>query len=103
MVNYIGVFDFINGGDLLGASVAVYLSQYGMIFWAALWGLLMVVIYIKTSDTTTVIVLTSLLLGVVATIGSIYDYFPVPVVLLGAVLLIFSSAAIFYNYYSKFR
>lgn len=103
MIDYFGIMDMMNSGDWMNIALLPYISQYGRVFWVAIWMLLMLVVYIKVGDLTVVVTLTAIMLGSVAVYSTAYDFFPVEVIAFAFVIIALISAGILYGYYSKMR
>lgn len=103
MNDYFGIMELISAGEYYDIALLSYLHQYGIVFWVAIWALLMIVIYIKVGDLTVVTVLSGIMFASVAVYSTAYDFFPVQAVAFAFVAISLISAGIFYRYYSRMR
>lgn len=101
MLEYFGAYDFLNGGDFMDIALLAYIHTYGIIFWLAVWAVLMIVLYIKNEDLTSVMVLTAIMLTATGVYSSSYDFFPVQAVAFGVIIICLISAGVLYRYYNR--
>ncbi|MDR2943842.1 MAG: hypothetical protein LBU81_01940 [Methanosarcinales archaeon] len=100
MLEYFGVYDMMQTGDYMDIALLAYIHTYGIVFWLAIWAVLMIILYIKNEDLTSVMVLTAIMLTATGVYSSQYDFFPIQAVAFGIIIICLISAGVLYRYYN---